>query len=65
MPTPRRAACCLTGVLSLAARAPAGAAAAELSTDGVEWYLHEYRNFVDDQDELVSAPQAMMQWTIY
>lgn len=32
---------------------------------GIEWYLHQYRNFVDDEDKLVSAPQALVQWTIY
>jgi nucleoside-specific outer membrane channel protein Tsx len=30
---------------------------------GVEWYIHRYRNFVDDKDKTVSAPQLMVQWT--
>jgi len=32
---------------------------------GVEWYLHSYRNFVDGKNKVVSAPQAMLQWTVY
>lgn len=30
---------------------------------GVEWYVHRYRNPLDDKDKTVSAPQAMIQWT--
>jgi nucleoside-specific outer membrane channel protein Tsx len=30
---------------------------------GVEWYVHSYRNFVDDKTKTVSAPQVMVQWT--
>jgi nucleoside-specific outer membrane channel protein Tsx len=32
---------------------------------GVEWYVHSYQNFVDDKNKVVSAPQAMVQWTVY
>jgi len=32
---------------------------------GVEWYLHSYQNFVDGKNKVVSAPQAMLQWTVY
>lgn len=30
---------------------------------GIEWYVHRYRNFMDDKDKTVSAPQLMVQWT--
>lgn len=30
---------------------------------GVEWYIHSYRNFIDDKTKTVSAPQVMVQWT--
>jgi nucleoside-specific outer membrane channel protein Tsx len=30
---------------------------------GVELYVHRYRNFVDDKDKTVFAPQVMIQWT--
>jgi nucleoside-specific outer membrane channel protein Tsx len=32
---------------------------------GVEWYLHQFRDPVDGEVRLVSAPQAMVQWTVY
>lgn len=30
---------------------------------GVEWYVHQYKNPVDNKTKTVSAPQLMVQWT--